>query len=95
MKLTFTNEITFSSGFYYSPAFVVDAKDDLITVECTLVANGTAIIQSSIDGINWYDVADSSFSCAPNGLQSYADCQTDLLYRVKSSTSFTWIKILI
>lgn len=96
MKLIFTNsDIVSDSGFYYSPEFLINSGDNLMTIECTLASNGDVIMQSSIDKINWYDVSNSTFTCSPSGLQSYTDCQIELLYRAKSSISFILIKILI
>ena len=60
-----------------------------------MASNGDVTMQSSIDKLNWYDVSNSTFTCSPSGLQSYTDCQIDLLYRAKSSINFTSIKILI
>lgn len=53
MKLIFTNsDIISDSGFYYSPEFLVNSGDSLMTIECTLASNGDVVMQSSIDKIN-------------------------------------------
>lgn len=96
MILNFKPEhIISSGGFYYSPEFMVNAGDDLMTIECTLATNGSTLMQSSIDKVNWYDVENTVFNCSPSGMQSFAECQSELLYRVKSSTNISTINILI
>lgn len=82
------------TGVYYSPTFKVD-NDQLVTVESELSASGSVSLESSIDGENWYDIELSGFDCTPKGLQSYADAQKELCYRLKSTTSFVLTKILI
>lgn len=96
MILTLTSDkFTLDSGFYYSQPFKIETTDNYIAVEAELLANGTASMQHSIDGITWFDAANTSFSCATKGLQGYADCIPQLNFRLKSSTQFVYAKILL
>ena len=45
-------QFTLDDGYYYSPEFLIDDKDQLITVGLTLTSAGTGSMQSSIDNIN-------------------------------------------
>lgn len=96
MELSFSNaDITLTGGVYYTPPFVVEKNDSLMTVQVTLSGSGTASFQSSIDGTTYFDVANTTITCAPAGLESFAECQYGLFYRLKSSTSITSVKILV
>ena len=82
-------------GFYYTPSFNIESKDALLTAAIVLSANGTASFQSSIEDINWFDVSDTDITCNPSGLQSFAECQYGLYYRIKSSVDIISVKVLI
>jgi hypothetical protein len=96
MILTYNSEdFTLDTGVYYSPAFKIETEDQLITIECLLDSNGSVGIQHSLDSINWYDSINNDFLCSPAGLQSYVECQPNLVYRLKSTIEFTSAKILL
>lgn len=59
------------------------------------VTSATVSLQSSIDNINWEDIADSTFTVTTFGLQSYSEGQQELLYRLKCSAQPTASQILI
>ena len=83
------------SEVYYSLPFRIETKDTLMSVEATLNSVGSVTIQASITGSDFYDVEGSSFTCDTSNLQSYIDCQPELLYRLKSPVQFLSAKILI
>lgn len=83
------------AGTYYSPPFKQGVEDTLMTVAVWLALAGTASMQESIDGIDWVDVPDSSISCNLHGLQTFIDCQYDLLCRIKTTQAVTKAKISI
>lgn len=93
--LNLTSGFTPDSGSYYSTSFGILQDDDKITVEATLSANGTVSIQQSLDEITWYDIADTSFTCSPKGMQGYVECQPGVFFRLKSGTAFVSAKILL
>lgn len=96
MILTFSpTQITFNGSHYVSTPFEVDNKDTLLTVNVHLQSSGTVIIQSSIDGTNWYDIEYTDFTCNPSGLQSYVECHPDLYYRLKADQSILSAKLLV
>lgn len=93
--MTTINYTTFTedSGAYYTSAFIT--KKDKITIFAELSGNGTVSVQSSINGMNWFDVSNTEISCSPLGQESFVDCQEDLQYRTKSSVEPTSIIILL
>lgn len=96
MILTYNNtDFTLDGGFYYSPAFKIETEDELITVECELVGTGDVLIQHSLSNELWYDSIGNTFTCSPTGLQSYVECQPQLIYRLKSTIEFVSAKILL
>ena len=90
-----SDDFILNGGYYYSPSFKIESSDDLIAIEMNLSEYGEVSIQSSIDGLNWYNIPNTSFICNPNGLQSYKECQKDLFYKLKSSVLVNEAKILI
>ena len=90
-----TGDIILDSGIYYSPNFCVETKDSFLTIQVTLNSNSDIYVQSSVDGITFFDVPDSYFTCSPSGLQSYAECQPGLKYRLKCLVEILNVKILI
>lgn len=80
---------------YISSTFKVEETDSFVTIQATLAVNGTIVVQSSIDGTDWFDVPNSTITCSPKGLQSYVESQKDLLYRLKASAAVSSVKILI
>lgn len=49
MRINLTgSQFTLDSGYYYSSPFLIDDKDQLITVELTLTGSGTGSMQSSM-----------------------------------------------
>lgn len=96
MVINFTStNFTNVSEAYYSDPFKCEDKDQLITVQITLSTTGVVNCQSSIDGVTFFDIDTTAFPCSPSGLQSYKDCQPNLLYRLKSTQSVTSAKILV
>lgn len=88
-------QFTLDGGYYYSPEFLIDDKDQLITVGLTLTSAGTGSMQSSIDNINWVDEEYTNFTCDTTGIQTFGDCQLELYYRVKTATLPTSCQIII
>ena len=96
MILTLTSDkFTLDTGVYYSQPFKIETADNYIAVEVELMSSGTVSMQHSIDGINWFDATNTSFSCATKGMQGYADCIPQLNFRLKSVTQFSYAKILL
>lgn len=96
MKITFkTSNFTLNSGSYYSPAFYIQNNDNYMSVVATLSGSGDVSLERSVDEISWFPIADSTIACAPSGMQSYSDCQPELLYRLVSETSFVGAVIVI
>lgn len=94
LTLNSTN-FALDSGFYYSNSFSLEENDTLMSIEVQLNTTGEVSVQQSITGKIWYDIADTSFSCSPNGMESYIECQPKILYRLKSATLFTKALILL
>lgn len=96
MLITYTtSDFTNVGGLFYSPSFLVESKDDLLTIAVELATNGTVYIEASIDDITWYTLPDTFITTTPSGLESYADCQPLLLYRLQSPIQIISAKILI
>ena len=94
INLTSSN-FTDIGGTYYSDVFKCYPDDNFISVQVTVPSYAVVNCQSSIDGVTFFDVHTTQFICSPNGLQSYKDCQPDLIYRLKSTTAVTSAKILM
>jgi len=90
-----TGNFTLDNAVYYSDPIVPGTNDTLVSIEVHLVANGDASLQQSISGITWYDVTDTTITCAPYGLQSFIECQPGLQFRLKSTVEFVSASILI
>lgn len=96
MELNFSSaNIILTGGIYYTPSFIIDKNDSLLTAQVTLTESGNASFQSSIDGITYFDVANTTIACVPSGLESFAECQYGLLYRLKSLIQIEHVKILL
>lgn len=94
LELTSSN-FTLSNGSYYSTAFRQDETDGFVSVAVWLSDPGTASMQASMNGVDWVDVFNTEFTCANSGLQTYTDCHSKLLYRIKTSAPVTSAKIAI
>lgn len=85
MLINLTNtDFTLASGAYYSIPFRQDEKDGLFSIGVTLGVNGNASLQCSINEADWGDVVDSSFACAPFGIQIFGNGHYLLVYRIKT-----------
>ena len=83
IKLT-TSQFTEDNGYYYSPGFMQDIKDTMVTVAVWLSEPGEITIEASIDQVEWVEIGGSSFTCNNIVMQTYVDCHHGLAYRVKS-----------
>lgn len=96
MKIYLTSSnFTNVEGVYYSPAFKQDINDSVITVAVWTEAPATASMQSSINGTDWVDVTNTSFSVNTAGLQTFVDCHYGLVHRIKIDALPTNAQILI
>lgn len=89
------SNFTLDTGVYYSDPFLLESNDSIMSVEVILSIAGNVSLQYSINKSTWYDAASSTFSCSPMGLQSFADCQPGLFFRLKSTISFISANILL
>ena len=81
-------------GYYYSPPFLVNKNDTTIQINTNVVSNVN--MEASIDGGVYFEVLDSSFTTSADGaIQSYADAQENLNYRIKIDNLPISIKILV
>lgn len=94
IKLT-ENNFFLENGNYYSAPFKLFTDDNYMSISSTLVDDGEVYLERSLDGIDWYLVADSTFNCTPSGLQSYSDCQPEIQFRLGSTTEFIKANILL
>lgn len=85
MKIAYdSNDIILIEGAYYTPSFNI--LKDLLTIQIVTNGASTVTVQSSIDGSDWFDVPSCSFVTGlTGGLQSYVECQPEVLYRIKST----------
>jgi len=90
-----TTQFSENNGAYYSPAFRQDSKDNIITVAIELAVTGNVSMQTSLDEINWFNVDGTTFVCSPSGLQTFVDCQWELIYRIKTDQVVVNAKIVI
>lgn len=95
MKIIFEkNDLILNEGKYYTPSFKV--INEWITIQIKTTGVSTVSIESSIDGIDWFEIEATEFDTGPTGgLQSYSESQIDLLYRIKSTLEPISIKILL
>lgn len=94
MLITFTStDISNISGSYCTPAFKV--PNYYCTVAVSSDVSILNIMQSSIDGEEWFDISGTSFTSNTMAIQSYTECQDGLQYRVKSATLPTTVQILL
>ena len=93
IKFEATDLLLIEGAYYTSPFSVIKSG---ITVQVKTDGVSTIVIESSIDGIDWFPIDHSEFNTEATGdLQSYNECQLDLLYRIKSSIEPISIKILL
>lgn len=88
------SQFTLADGFYYSPSFQQDS-DEYITVALWNTGTATVSMEHSINDIDWIAVPDSTFSVTTSGLQTFAECQHGLYYRVKTTVEPSVCQILV
>jgi len=89
------SHFTLTGGVYYSVPFQLEELDNFMSVEVTLTGNGSVDIDQSIDETTWFATIDTTFDCAPSGLQTFSDCQPKLYFRLRSVTEFVSARILL
>jgi hypothetical protein len=96
MILNFTSaNFALDTEVYYSTPFTIETNDTLMSIEVHLAANGSTSLQQSLDGNTWYDITDTTITCAPYGMQSFIECQPKLQFRLKSAIEFISANILL
>ena len=81
-------------GYYYSPPFLVNKSDTTIQISTSSIS--IASIEASVDGVDYFELPDTSFTTsASGGIQSYSDAQDSLYYKIKIDNLPVMIKILV
>lgn len=94
MIIKFNSEDLILNINYFTPPFLVDKSN--VTVQITTDVGLTATMESSIDGDDYYEIPETSFTIVSlGGIQSYVDAQPNLYYRIKMDELPTEIKILV
>jgi len=60
-----------------------------------LSATGEFSMLQSIDGQEWAEVPYSTVVCAPIGLQTFVECQYELLYKIQTNKEVINAKVVI
>jgi len=90
----FTAESGENTGIYFSKPFKQNNIDEIMAIGVHLEVIGIASLQTSINEVDWADIADTEFACNLFGLQIYSFGHKDLSYRIKTDQAPTAAQIL-